>query len=129
MSDGTLRVLGVLVALFGLTGEGRSPVVIEEPETALHPAAAGLLLEALKSASALRQVLATTHSPDLLDSPALTPEEMIAVRAEGGRTVVSQLDPAGAKAIREHLYTPGELLRVDQLQPADDGSSQLELFA
>jgi len=129
MSDGTLRVLGVLVALFGPTGEARSPVVVEEPEVALHPAAAGLLLEALKSASTLRQVVATTHSPDLLDSPALQADEIVAVRAEDGKTVVSALEPAGHQAIKDSLYTPGELLRVDQLQPAPDGTVQSELFA
>ena len=43
MSDGTLRALGVLVALFqgdGGSGERRHLVGIEEPESALHPAAA-----------------------------------------------------------------------------------------
>ena len=120
MSDGTLRALGVLLALFGPSGVGRNPVVIEEPESALHPAAAGLLLEALRNASSLRQVLATTHSPDLLDSPTIGEDEILAVRADGGNTVVSRLDPAGAQAIRESLYTPGELLRVDQVLPSED---------
>ena len=47
MSDGTLRALGVLVALFQSNGEtiGRRHLVgIEEPESALHPAAAGVLI-------------------------------------------------------------------------------------
>lgn len=129
MSDGTLRALGVLVALFAQTDSGRSAVAIEEPEAALHPAAAGLLLAALKSASSLRQVLATTHSPDLLDSPTIRPEDVIAVRSLGGNTQVADLDVAGQFAIRESLYTAGELLRVDQLIPADVGSSQTELFS
>ncbi|MEU4450195.1 AAA family ATPase [Nocardioides sp. NPDC023903] len=119
MSDGTLRVLGILVALFAPSGPDLAPVVIEEPETALHPAGAGLLLDAIRSASRTRQVIATTHSPDLLDSPDLRPEEIIAVRSDGGRSVIARLDAPGFAAIRESLYTPGELLRVDQLQPAE----------
>lgn len=129
MSDGTLRALGVLVALFGSAGDVPSPVAIEEPEAALHPAAAGLLLEALKSASETRQVLATSHSPDLLDSPTLRPEDLLAVRADAGTTLVAAPDQASAQAIRDSLYTPGELLRVDQLQPEASSPAQLEIFA
>src|ERR1039458_1089835 len=67
MSDGTLRALGALVALFQ---SGDAPLVgIEEPEAGLHPAAVTVLLEALVEASAARQVLAASHSPGLLDGP------------------------------------------------------------
>ena len=70
MSDGTLRTLGVLVALFQPTAsDGRNVRVvgIEEPETALHPGAAAVLRSALFEASQSAQVLVTSHSPDLLD--------------------------------------------------------------
>ncbi len=117
MSDGTLRALGVLVALFSSSQSPASPVGIEEPESALHPAAAGLLLDALRDASETRQVIATSHSPDLLDSPSIGPDEVLAVRADLGTTTVAPLDHASKSALRDHLYTAGELLRVDQLQP------------
>jgi len=129
MSDGTLRALGVLVALFGGTTALASPVGIEEPESALHPAAAGLLLDALRDASEARQVLVTTHSPDLLDSPMIGPEELLAVRAVDGVTTIGKVDDAGHEAIKESLFTPGELLRVDQLTPSREGSQQSELFS
>lgn len=129
MSDGTLRALGVLVALFASDPGSPSPVAIEEPETALHPAAAGVLLEALLSASERRQVVVTSHSPDLLDSPSLRPEHLLAVRAEAGTTVVERIDPAGADALRNSLFTAGELLRTDQLLPESSlGARQLEMF-
>ena len=50
MSDSTLRVLGMLVALFqgDQDAQKRVPLVgIEAPETALHPAA-GVLLDGLR---------------------------------------------------------------------------------
>lgn len=129
MSDGTLRALGVLVALFASDPGSPSPVAIEEPETALHPAAAGVLLEALIDASDRRQVLVTSHSPDLLDSSTLQPEHILAVRADSGKSVIERLDPAGAQALRDQLFTAGELLRVDQLVPASSvGAVQAELF-
>lgn len=45
MSDGTIRAIAVLAALFQPEAlDGRLPLVgIEEPETALHPGAAGVL--------------------------------------------------------------------------------------
>lgn len=129
MSDGTLRALGVLVALFASDPGSPSPVAIEEPETALHPAASGVLLEALVEASHRRQVLATSHSPDLLDSPILQAEHILAVRAVSGKALIERVDPAGAEALRDQLFTAGELLRADQLLPASSvGASQPELF-
>jgi predicted ATPase len=129
MSDGTLRALGVLAALFSGNQALLGPVGIEEPEVALHPAAAGLLLDALRDASGSRQVLVTTHSPDLLDSPDLGPDELLAVRADDGTTRIGRVDPAGQRALREALFTAGEMLRVDQLAPDPDVPDQLELFS
>jgi predicted ATPase len=80
MSDGTLRALGILVALFqspyGAADRVRL-VGIEEPEAGLHPAAAGVLLDALQEAALRTQVIATTHSADLLDHPGIEPESML----------------------------------------------------
>ena len=118
VSDGTLRALGVLVSLFAGTGRTLSTVGIEEPESALHPAAAGVLLDALRDAGERRQVIVTSHSPDLLDRDDFGFDELWAVRSIGGETKIGQLDQAGALALREQLYTPGELLRTDQLIPA-----------
>lgn len=120
VSDGTLRALGVLVSLFAGTGSTLSPVGIEEPESALHPAATGVLLDALRDASDRRQVIVTSHSPDLLDRHDFQLSELRAVRSVGGETRIGELDRAGALALREQLYTPGELLRTDQLLPAAD---------
>lgn len=120
MSDGTLRALGVLVSLFAGSPTLASPVGIEEPEVALHPAAAGLLLDALRDAARSRQVLVTTHSPDLVDAPDIQSDELLAVRAHGGNTQINRVDAAAQRALRESLYTPGELLRVDQLTPDSD---------
>lgn len=123
MSDGTLRALGVLVALFSGSGTVMSPVGIEEPESALHPAASGLLLDAIRDASERRQILVTSHSPDLLDSSSITIDELFAVRSDSGTTVVARPDAAAQTALRESLFTAGELVRTDQLQPELGDSS------
>jgi predicted ATPase len=121
MSDGTLRALGVLVSLFQ-SGNGSRPRVplvgIEEPETALHPAAAGVLLDSLKEASRETQVIVTSHSPDLLDDDKIDPEAILAVDAESGSTVIGHADETSRSLLRDRLYTAGELLRTEQLRPA-----------
>lgn len=119
MSDGTLRALGILLALFQSPNGGRqvSLIAVEEPETALHPAAAGILLDALREASALRQVIVTSHSPDLLDSQDISAEAILAVSAEDGTTSIAALRPAERAVLRKKLKTPGELLRNNQLTP------------
>jgi predicted ATPase len=135
MSDGTLRAFGVLLALFQGAGNGisaRRLVGIEEPEVALHPAAAGVLTDGLQEASEHVQVLVTSHSPDLLDNESIPDDSILAVVAESGETRIGPLDPAGRTALRDHLYTAGELLRMDQLRPdpslLPSNPDQLELF-
>ena len=118
MSDGTLRTLGALVAANQRTDRDSpvSLVGIEEPETALHPAAAGALMDALREASSHTQIVATSHSPDLLDQVDLGTDRLLAVVSEKGKTLIAPIDEASREAIRRHLYTPGELLRLNQLE-------------
>ncbi len=130
MSDGTLRVLGLLLATFQV-GE-LSLLGIEEPEATVHPAVAELLTEVLMDAARDRQVLITTHSPDLLDFKALDDRQIRAVIMNDGRTLIAPVDAVTRQAIREHLYTPGELLRNGELQgdveSAREAARNLNLF-
>ena len=133
MSDGTLHVLGMLVALFQRSdgAGGRSGLIgIEEPESALHPAAAGALADALREASEHRQVIVTTHSADLLDRNTIAQESILAVEAEHGETRIAPLDETGRTACRDGSFTAGELLRMDQLTPAREEAmpSDTDLF-
>jgi predicted ATPase len=136
MSDGTLRVLGVLVALFQSRNGGRPrvPLIgIEEPEIALHPAATGALLGSLREASNSTQIVVTSHSPDLLDNESISVSSILAVVSEGGVTKIGPVDEAGRAALAGSLYTPGELLRLGQLLPdpasvSDAVGRQLRLF-
>ena len=126
MSDGTLRALGALVALFQ-TGE--APLAgLDDPEAGLHPAAAEVLLNAMIEVSAARQVLATSHSPGLLDCAQLGPDSIVAVVADGGSTFVGPLEAVGREALRKRLYNAGELLRLDREKTEEASSEQLQLL-
>ena len=133
VSDGTLRVLGMLVALYqGVVPESGSArlIGIEEPSSALHPAAAGVLADVLLEASERIQVIVTSHSSDLLDRETIPAESLLAVIQQDGVTRLASIDETGRTMLRDHLFTAGELLRMDQLlpDPVRSEPSQLKLF-
>jgi predicted ATPase len=119
MSDGTIRAAGMLAALFQpWVLDGRISLVgIEEPEVALHPAAAGVLFDALTEASERVQVLVTSQSADLLDRDDLDPSIMRAVASYAGLTVIGEVNAASLRALRDRRFTAGELLRAGQINP------------
>jgi predicted ATPase len=120
MSDGTLKSLAILVALFQSVrgGPDISIVEFEEPEAGLHPAATAVLLDAMREASLSVQVVASSHSADLLDDKEIDSDSILAVEQRDGLTYVSPVDAASRQVLKDRLYTVGELLRMEQLRPA-----------
>jgi predicted ATPase len=119
ISDGTIRAAAVLAALFQPEAlDGRIALVgIEEPEIALHPAAAAVLFDALTEASEYVQVLATSQSSDLLDRDDLDPSIIRPVEMRDGLTIIGEVDDASREIAEKKLYTLGELMRGNQLTP------------
>jgi len=131
MSDGTLRGLGVLVAMLQAVAGDTSLIGIEEPEVALHPAAVGVIFDAIRDASLHTQLVVTSHSPDLLDRDDLDPDEILAVRSRDGVTEIGPLNEFGRTALRQNMFTAGELMRMNELQPDPSfeiDETQSELF-
>jgi predicted ATPase len=112
-SAGLVNSAEILLELFELPENGRpaSAVVIEEPEALLHPGAIQVMRDSFLEASRTRQVLVTTHSPDLLDDPSVPAEWIRIVHRDEAGTHIDVLDPATKSVIRDKLYTPGQLLR------------------
>ncbi len=120
MSDGTLRMLYILLVLFeGATEDEieRHFVGLEEPEAVLHPSVAEVLLDAIREAALRTQVLVTSHSAELLDGTPV--DSIIAVTADQRGTRLGTLDEVSRSVLRDGLFTAGELLRMDQLGIAD----------
>lgn len=90
-------------------------------------------MDALREAAVHTQIIVTSHSPDLLDQIDSEEDELLIVESRDGTTVIADADPSSVEAIKNHLYTPGELLRMDQLQPNEDSIQrqlqQLSLFS
>lgn len=119
VSDGTLRAFAVFLAAMQRRRNGTAmPVIgIEEPEIGLHPAACAAMMEGLREASLTSQILMTTHSPDTLDG--LGEEDVLLVVKNGREgTQIGPPTEVNRSIIRDHLYSPGELLRMDHLEPA-----------
>jgi predicted ATPase len=127
MSEGTVRSAAVLAALFQPESlDGRLPLIgIEEPEIALHPAATGVLFDALTEASEHVQIIATSQSADLLDREDIDPAVIRPVTMQDGLTIIGEVDDASQEIVRQKLYTLGELMRGNQLSPqtSQEGSS------
>ena len=117
MSDGTLRALGLLAAIFQRPEP--SLLVIEEPEATIHPGALGSILDVLRHAGRFMQVVVTTHSPDVLNAKWIENRHLRIANWEKGATRISQVSPAAREALGEHLMGAGELLRSNALTSAD----------
>lgn len=109
MSDGTLRILGLLFALYQVPKP--DTIALEEPELTIHPGAFQLITDSIKEVSQTTQILVTTHSPEFLDY--FQPEEIIAVGLQDGITKAGKLNKSQLNAARERLFTLGELMSIE----------------
>ena len=116
MSNGTLRALGILAALFQRAGAAL--IAVEEPEATIHPGALESILDVLLAASERIQVVMTTHSPELLDAKWISDRHLRMVDWREGATYVGPVSDANRAALRCHLMGAGELLRANALESA-----------
>lgn len=119
ISSGTLRALGILTTLFqnsGWNGAYTPFIAIEEPEDGLHIGAFGALLDSLRHASNSSQIVVSSHSTDLLDHKEISAESILAVSKTEQGTQIGTIDESGRYAIKDRLFTAGELLRANALQ-------------
>ncbi len=80
VSDGFLQLLVLLTALFSEGKERPNLIMLDEPETSLHPHAIAVLAQAIEKATSeewQRQVMMATHSPVLMSQ--FDPENVVMV--------------------------------------------------
>lgn len=123
-SEGTLRLLGLLWSFL----DGKEPLLLEEPELSLHTGVVryipGMLARLGRRTN--RQVLLSTHSPDLLGDPGIPPEEVVFLSPsrEGTRVQVAASNDQ-IRALLEKGLTVAEAV-LPHTMPA--GAEQLSLF-
>ena len=117
VSDGTLRLLALLVAVY--QSMQASVTVLEEPEATVHPGAMGVLFDAVDRAVQTSQTIVTTHSPDLLEQKQIKDQQLKLVRWQDGATSVDPVSAGAAQLLRDRLTNAGELLRANALCPQE----------
>jgi len=125
VSDGTLRLLGILAAVH------LQPlplvIAIEEPEATIHPGAMGVLLDAFQIGCAQSQILMTTHSPDILEDKDLSPDYIRLVEWRDGITTISSVGSAARESMEKRRMLAGELLRANALRPEAEPEPDMEV--
>jgi predicted ATPase len=124
-SDGTLRLLGLLwVAL-----DGSGPLLLEEPELSLHPEVVRVIPQmfARLQRKTGRQILISTHSPDLLQDKGIGLDELLVLMPDQeGSTVKAASAIDGIKLLMEGAASPADIL-IPYTKPKDVGQLMLKL--
>lgn len=113
-SDGTLRVLGLLSALY--QEPPRTLLALEEPELTIHPGALGILCDVIQEASQRSQIIVTTHSPDLIAR--FNIDELRVVERTNDGTQIGIVDDVQRQVVEEQLFSTSDLLRIEGLRRA-----------
>jgi predicted ATPase len=112
MSDGTLRLFGMLLAV--LQPQSSAVLAIEEPEVSVHFGALNALVSVIQAQTEQSQIVLTTHSSDLMDL--IDIDDLRLVRSHSGSTVLEPIAEHSKEAVRRELFSPGELVRAGGLQ-------------
>jgi predicted ATPase len=123
-SDGTLRLMGLLWA----TLDGTGPLLLEEPEMSLHPDVVRFIPQMLARIQRRfgRQVLISTHSPDLLRDDGIGLDEALLLQPGTEGTSVRPADDFAE--IKELLAGGSSLAEAVMPRTRPEGASQLTLF-
>jgi len=126
-SDGTLRLMGLLWSLL----EGSGPLLLEEPELSLHPEIVRYIPQMMLRVQrgrkrAVRQILLSTHSSDLLRDEGIAADEVLLfVPSQEGSVVQVGADIDEVRQLLEAGLTAAEVV-IPRTQPAN--AVQLSLF-
>lgn len=116
MSDGFLRAFAIVTALRTLP-DG-TLLLLEEPETSLHFDALSVLSDEMLFASRRMQIVATTHSPELLSSDRVTSDMIVTLRPSPEGTIAGRMSEGLAALIDSGRTTAGEELASGVLTEA-----------
>lgn len=96
-SDGTMSILALIVALYF---DNRALAIFEESERNIHPHLIGKIIQMMKEASARKQIILTTHNPEMLRHIQLD-EILLVSRASDGCSEISR--PANSDVVKVFL--------------------------
>jgi predicted ATPase len=124
-SDGTLRLIGLFWSLL----DGTGPLLLEEPELSLHPAIVGQLPTLMASVMVRRQrqIIVSTHAPDMLRDESIAADELIVLYpGDHGSVVQTGSDFEDLRVLMEEgltadtalsMVAPPDAARLSELEP------------
>jgi energy-coupling factor transporter ATP-binding protein EcfA2 len=123
---GVGNVLAILYVV--LTSETPKTIIIDEPNSYLHPGATRKLVEIL-SGYKQHQYILSTHSPEVIS--AASPRQILRLSWDGKQTVIEPIGPGQAQSMRGILSDLG--VRLSDVFGADgviwvDGSTEEQCF-
>lgn len=95
VSDGTIQITALIVALYF---EAKSLLIIEEPEKNIHPHLITKVVGMMKDASAKKQIIVTTHNPEIVKCAELENILLVSRNREGFSTVSKPGERAEVRA-------------------------------
>lgn len=114
VSDGTLKALLMNMIFNGAMNEPYSILVVDEPETNMHPAWLKVLGDWIQNGTTYEQCFISTHSPDLLDTftERFRNDEEIGIYVFDG---MGHIRPVNYDNIREEMgeWELGDLYRTN----------------
>jgi putative AbiEii toxin of type IV toxin-antitoxin system/AAA ATPase-like protein len=99
---GIAQILAILYVV--MTSERGQTIIIDEPQSFLHPGAARKLIDFLRG-HPQHQFIIATHSATII--AATSPETITLARLEDGQTILTQLDTKAEKGIQATLSELG----------------------
>lgn len=88
VGSGVSQVLAILYVL--LTAKDPQIILIDEPQSFLHPDAARKLIEVLRTYGNRHQIIVATHSPIIITSA--EPKTVTLIKQKGSRSILQKMD-------------------------------------
>jgi len=106
VGSGVSQILAILYVL--LTAEEPQVIIIDEPQSFLHPDACRKLVEVLRVHGKNHQIIISTHSPSVITSA--EPKSVTVVRQKGTKSVLKKLNIENIENQRIYLSEIGAKL-------------------
>lgn len=111
ISDGTVNIIALLIALYF---QQKPFAIIEEPERNIHPYLISKLMDMFREASQQKQILATTHNPEMVKQAELENLLLVTRDKEGFSQITKPANSEQVKIFLENEIGIDELF-VDNL--------------
>ncbi len=99
ISDGTINITALIIALYF---EKKPLTIIEEPESGLHPYLISKVVDMMKDASREKQIIVTTHNPEIVKYAGLENILLVSRDREGFSTISRPADKEKVKTFMKN---------------------------